>query len=75
MAQIVSDVRDFVAEKAAEVAQAVTQAWSDRKIALITGITGQVGVRNRTDGSANRSRAIRRMEVISRNFSWKRVTR
>ena len=45
MTQILSDVRDFVSEKANEAVESVVKAWSPRKVALITGITGQVRTR------------------------------
>ncbi|CAF1489564.1 unnamed protein product [Adineta ricciae] len=43
MTQILSDVRDFVSEKANEAVESVVKAWNPRKVALVTGITGQDG--------------------------------
>ncbi|CAF0932061.1 unnamed protein product [Adineta steineri] len=43
MAQAISDVRDFVTAKATEVIESVSNALNPRKVALITGITGQDG--------------------------------
>ena len=45
MAKLISDIRDFVSDVASDVARVATDSLPRRKIALITGITGQVGIR------------------------------
>jgi hypothetical protein len=42
MAKIASDIRDFVTDKVIGTIQTVTNSPIKRKVALITGITGQV---------------------------------
>ena len=42
MTNIASDIRDFVSEKATTAVQAISNVLPKRKVALITGITGQV---------------------------------
>jgi len=42
MTQIISDIRDFVTDMATQAVQSVSSGSNRRKVALITGITGQV---------------------------------
>jgi hypothetical protein len=42
MAGVISDIRDFVTDIASDARKVVSEVTSKRKIALITGITGQV---------------------------------
>ncbi len=42
MAKIVSDIRDFVTDMASAALPSASTGLTKRKIALITGITGQV---------------------------------
>lgn len=44
MTNIASDIRDFVTEAATGAAQAISNVLPKRKVALITGITGQVRI-------------------------------
>jgi hypothetical protein len=47
MAEIVSNIGGFVTDMAGNAIQSVSNALTKRKIALITGITGQVIIMNK----------------------------
>jgi hypothetical protein len=49
MAEIVSKIGDLVTDMASNVLQSVSNTLPKRKIALITGITGQVRIMNKTN--------------------------
>ena len=44
MTNLAADIRDFVTDKVTNAAQAISDSLPKRKVALITGITGQVSL-------------------------------